>query len=295
MRVIFFYSIFRLLFPTICVTIGVSQRQHRCGKIERYDMKLLAIGDIMAPAAVDYLCTHLPQIRRQHNIDLVVANGENASFLGGIGEDAALKLLDHGVDIITGGNHTMQTRTIYPLLEKGEQVLRPINFPTEVVGYGSAIVTAKDGTKVLVVNAMGTNLIEPILDSPIPHIEKTLARNKGDYSLAVMDFHAEATGEKLAIAHMFGSHFAAIWGTHTHVPTADEQVLPSGCGFMSDIGATAPTGGILGVKTEVICNRLRTKCPHPYRVAEGPVRAEGAIFDLDPNTNKCVSVARIHF
>ena len=258
-------------------------------------MRILALGDIMAPSAVDYLCKHLPSFRQTHNIDLVVANGENASFLGGIGEDAALRLLDCGVDVITGGNHTMQTRTIYPLLDTGERVLRPINFPSEVVGYGTTIVKAKNGVKVLVMNAMGNNLIEPVLDNPIPYIEKALARHKGEYQVAVMDFHAEATGEKLAIAHIFGEHFAAIWGTHTHVPTADEQVLPNGCGFISDIGATAPTGGILGVRADVICARYRTKSPHTYRVAEGAVRAEGAIFQIDETKNTSTSVTRVTF
>ena len=258
-------------------------------------MKLLALGDVLAPAAVEYLCDKLSAFRRENGVDLVVANGENASFLGGIGEDAALKLLDHGVDVITGGNHTMQTRSIYSLLDKGERVLRPINFPCEVVGYGSTIVEARDGTKVLVVNAMGNLMIEPTLDNPIPYIEKTLDRHKGDYSVAVMDFHAEATGEKLAIAHIFDGRFSCIWGTHTHVPTADEQILPKGCGYISDLGATAPTEGILGVRTDVIVARYRTKSPHPYRVAEGPVRAEGALFEIDPVSGKCKSVTRVSF
>ena len=258
-------------------------------------MKILALGDIMSPSAVEYLCRHLGTYRQKNQIDLVVANGENASFLGGIGEDAALRLLDCGVDVITGGNHTMQTRSITPLLEKGEQVIRPINFPCEVVGYGSTVVKAKNGVSVLVINAMGNNLIEPVLDNPLPYIEKALAKHKGDYQVAVMDFHAEATGEKLAVAHLLGSQFACIWGTHTHVPTADERVLPTGCGFISDIGATAPTDGILGVRADVICSRYRTKTPYPYKVAEGPVRAEGAIFEVDPAKNICLGVTRISF
>ncbi len=257
-------------------------------------MRILALGDIIAPAAVDYLCRRLWDIRRQYKLDMVIVNAENASFLAGIGQDAAERLLASGADVLTGGNHTMQNRDAWRILDDDSRVLRPINYPADVAGYGSVIVDI-GGTRVLVLNAMGTALIEPVVDNPYPYLERALRRACGEYDFAVLDFHAEATGEKYAMAHAFDGRIAALWGTHTHVPTADMQVLPGGTGYVTDLGCVAPTGGILGVETQVICDRMRKKVPTPYRVAKGEVRAEGCIFTVDGQTAKCTSVERIVF
>ena len=255
-------------------------------------MRILALGDIIAPAAVDFLAANLWEYRRREKIDFVVANGENASFLGGIGAEAAEKLLLGGVDVITGGNHSLQNRGVYPLHEEEERVLRPINYPADVPGRGYTLSEA-GGVRVLVVNAMGTALIEPVLDNPIPYIRRVLAREAGAFDVALLDLHAEATGEKLAVAHIFDGSFAAVFGTHTHVPTADLQILPRGTGYVTDLGATAPTGGILGVRTEVICARTEQKLSVPYRVADGAVCAEGVIFDIDEHHNRCTALRRV--
>ncbi len=257
-------------------------------------MKILALGDIIAPSAVDYLCARLPAIRREYGADMVVVNAENASFLAGIRPDAAERLLEAGVDVLTGGNHTLQTRDAWDMLDNNPRVLRPINYPADVPGYGSVVVEA-GGKRVLVLNAMGTALIEPVLDSPYPYIERALARERGNYDFAILDFHAEATGEKYAMAHAFDGTIAAIWGTHTHVPTADEQIMPKGTGYISDLGCVAPTGGIIGVQTEVICERMRKHIPIPYRVARGEVRAEGAVFEIDDTRGLCTRVTRVMF
>ena len=255
-------------------------------------MRILALGDLLAPVSVDYLCRTLPSLRRELSLDLVAVNGENASFLGGIGPDPALRLLECGADVITGGNHTLQTRAIYPLLEENPRILRPINFPSEAPGYGSALIEV-GAHRVLVLNAMGTAFMEPTLDSPYPYLEKALSRYEGQYSVSILDLHAEATGEKLALAHTFDGRIGAIYGTHTHIPTADEQILPRGTGYISDIGCTAPSGGIMGVRTDVICHRFRTKTPMPYKPAEGPVVAEGILLDMDEATNRCRSITRV--
>ncbi len=257
-------------------------------------MRLLALGDIIAPAAAEYLCRRLPAVRADMKADMVVVNAENASFLAGIRPDAAEALLACGADVLTGGNHTLQTRDAWEMLDENPRVLRPVNYPAEVPGYGTTIVEA-GGVRVLVMNAMGTALIEPVLDSPYPYIERALERARGEYDIAVMDFHAEATGEKYAMAHAFDGRISAIWGTHTHVQTADEQVLPAGTGYLSDLGCVAPSGGILGVQTEVICGRMRKHIPVPYRVARGEVCAEGALFDIDEKTGVCRSVTRVRF
>ena len=255
-------------------------------------MRVLALGDIIAPSAVNFLAARLWAYRRQEQIDFVVANGENAAFLSGITAPLAEQLLLGGVDVLTGGNHSLQSKSVFPLHEEEERVLRPINYPADVPGRGYTIAEA-GGVRVLVMNAMGNAMIEPVLDQPIPYIRRALAREAGAYNIALLDLHAEATGEKLAIAHTFDGRFAAIFGTHTHVPTADTQILPHGTGYVTDLGATAPTGGILGVKTEVICTRTERKLATSYQVAQGPVRAEGVLFDIDPATNRCTALRRV--
>ena len=255
-------------------------------------MRILALGDIIAPVAVDFLASHLWDYRQREQIDFVVANGENASFLSGIGAGDADKLLLGGVDVITGGNHSLQSKSVFPLHEEEERVLRPINYPADVPGRGYTI-TEAGGVRVLVMNAMGNALIEPVLDDPIPYIRRALAREAGAYDIALLDLHAEATGEKLAVAHIFDGAFAAIFGTHTHVPTADTQILPRGTGYVTDLGATAPTGGILGVSTDVICTRTEKKLAASYRVAPGPIRAEGVLFDIDEAHNRCTALRRV--
>ncbi len=257
-------------------------------------MRILALGDVIAPAAVDYLVKNLARVRRERGLDMVVINAENASFLAGIGREAAERLLEAGADVLTGGNHTMQNRDAWGLLDENPRMLRPLNYPADVAGYGSTVVEA-GGVRVLVVNAMGTALIEPVLDNPFPYIERALERARGEYDIALLDFHAEATGEKYAVANVFDGRFSAIWGTHTHVPTADEQILPGGTGYVTDLGCVAPTGGIMGVEATVICERMRRRVPSPYRAAKGPVRAEGVIFEIDTTSGKCRSAERIVF
>ncbi len=257
-------------------------------------MKILALGDVIAPAAVDYLCKELPRARKTYGADLVIVNAENASFLAGIRPDAAERLFEAGADVLTGGNHTLQTRDAWEMLDENPRVLRPINYPAEAPGYGSAI-TEAGGCRVLVLNAMGTALIEPVLDSPYPYLERALERFRGEYDIAVLDFHAEATGEKYAMAHAFDGRIAAVWGTHTHVPTADVQILPAGTGYVTDLGCVAPSGGIMGVETSVICERMRKHVPVPYRVARGDVRAEGVLFEIDGISGKCRHAERVTF
>ena len=255
-------------------------------------MRVLALGDIITPSAVEFLAARLWAYRKAEKIDLVIVNAENASFLSGVTKPLADTLFQGGSDILTGGNHSLQSRSVHALHEDNPPVLRPINYPCGAPGRGYTLTEAA-GYRVLVMNAMGTALIEPVLDHPVPYIERALEREAGNYDLAILDFHAEATGEKVALARRFDGRFAAIFGTHTHVPMADLQILPRGTGYVTDLGATAPTGGVLGVKTEVIQSRLETCLPASYQPAEGPIRAEGVLFDIDPATARCLSLKRV--
>lgn len=255
-------------------------------------MRILAIGDVITPRAASFLTKSLWAYRRSEGIDLVIVNAENAAFLSGVTREIAEPLLLGGVDVLTGGNHSLQSSSVFAYHEAEPRILRPINYPSEAPGRGYTIVEA-GGVRVLVINAMGVALIEPSLDNPIPHIRRVLERETGAYDIAVLDLHAEATGEKYAVAHIFDGELAVVFGTHTHVPTADLQILPRGTGYVTDLGATAPTGGILGVKTEVICSRTERRLPASYQPAAGKIRAEGVIFDVDPARRACTALRRV--
>ena len=257
-------------------------------------LRILALGDVLSPATVGFLSRRLWAFRREAGVDFAVVNGENADFLSGIAPKDAALLLDGGADCITGGNHTMATKQIYATLDSSDRVLRPINLADGVPGAGYTILPARD-RRILVFSALGCLFMEPGTPDPVPYIERVLKREEGRYDLSILDLHAEATGEKLTAAHRLDGKVSAIFGTHTHVPTADETVLPNGTGYISDVGFCGRTDGILGVKTEVMTERQRTRLRCSYAEAEGPFRAQGALFDMDETTGKTVSVRRVEF
>ena len=256
-------------------------------------MKILAIGDVVGPAAIEYLARNLGEFRRREGIDLVIANGENASVGNGLTAADAGSLLAAGADVITTGNHVWKWRDLRDLLDDRRDIVRPLNYPASAPGRGGAVIEAR-GRAVLVMNVMGTSYGEPLGD-PFDAVERELAANAGRYDVAVLDVHAEATGEKAAIARFFDGRIAAVFGTHTHVRTADARVLPGGTGFITDLGMTGPGDGILGVRADCIIERLRTHMPTRFELASGPVTASGAVFDLDPAANRAVSVVPVEF
>ncbi len=257
-------------------------------------MKILAIGDVTGPGGIDYLEKNLWRIRREEKIDFCVVNGENASFITGISAELADALLKAGADVITGGNHTMRNRAAFTYLDDTPEVLRPLNFGDSVAGHGYTVAEAL-GYRMLVISAMGNIYMDPVLDSPFTHIDKLLASLEGKYDFSVLDIHAEATGEKLAIAHAYDGKINIVFGTHTHVQTADEQVLPHGTGYISDVGMCGEEGGILGMETESVVLRMRTKLGGKFKPAEGACRANAVIFTLDTKTGRVESAERRTF
>lgn len=253
--------------------------------------RVLMIGDVLTPSAVDFLTRILWEYRRRNAIDFVIVNGENASFLGGISGEAAERLLAGGADCITGGNHTLQTRSAFRLLEDGRAMLRPLNYPDGAPGAGYTILPA-GGARILVLSALGSVYMEPGIPDPLPMIERILVREAGNFDLSVLDLHAEATGEKLTVAHALDGRLSAVIGTHTHVPTADEQILPNGTGYLSDVGMCGPSGGILGVRSEVMIERSKTRLRIPYAPAEGRLFANAAVLELDEESGRCLSLTR---
>jgi metallophosphoesterase (TIGR00282 family) len=256
-------------------------------------VKILAIGDVTSQGGLAYLCKNLWRVREKYGVDFCVVNGENASFITGISRDGAEELLRSGADVITGGNHTLQNHAAYSALDECEALLRPINYGAEAAGRGYTVADL-GFIRILVINAMGTALIEPSLDSPYPYIDRVLEAESGKYDIAIMDFHAEATGEKLAIAHHYDGKINVIFGTHTHVPTADDGALPNGTGYVTDLGMCGESGGILGMEIESVIFKMRTHLPGRFKVAPGECRADGVIFTLD-GCGKCTETERIKF
>lgn len=256
-------------------------------------MKILTIGDVVGTKALDHLAEKLWSFRGAVGADVVVANGENVSDIHGISRADAERLLDTGVDVITLGNHTFGRRDICSLLSDSEVIIRPANYPPLTPGGGYTTVNV-GGWRLLCINVMGTALMES-LACPFDTVDRILAREEGSYDLSLLDIHAEASSEKIALGRYFDGRINVIFGTHTHVATADEQILPKGSGYITDIGMTGPTNGVIGADAELVIEKLRTKMPTYLRVADGEIEAQGAIFELDTDTKRVVKVERVRF
>ena len=255
-------------------------------------MKILAIGDVVGVRAIEYLKKTLWSLRNKYGIDLVVANGENATEIHGLSASDAQKLLDTGVDLITMGNHTWGRRDLYDFLDSNpEKIIRPANYPGSCPGCGYTIVNVC-GYKVLCMNAQGVSFMEPLSD-PFEAVEYILAREEGEYDISLLDFHAEATSEKYAMARVFDGKINIIFGTHTHVPTSDTQILPGGTAYVTDLGMTGPDNGILGTDAERVLRKMREHMPSQFIVADGNVRADAVLFELDGE--KVNKISRLKF
>lgn len=256
-------------------------------------MRILAIGDVTSEGGVKHLEENLWRVRKEEKIDFCIVNGENASFITGASAEIADRIFMAGADCITGGNHTLRNKAAYSYLENTEAILRPINFEG-AVGHGYAILDA-NGYRVLVISAMGNVYIEPTLDNPYGYIDRALKREEGRYDFAVLDIHAEATGEKLAIGYAYDGIINIVFGTHTHVATADEQILPQGTGYITDLGMCGESGGVLGMDADVVVRKMRTRLPEKFVVAKGRCAATGAVFTLDENSGRVTDIKRIKF
>ena len=255
--------------------------------------KILALGDVVGPFAVKYISEKLWAFRRENNINMVVCNAENAASGNGLDPFGADKLISAGCDVLTGGNHIFRKREIRPYLESSEVLVRPANYPIGTPGNGYTIVNI-DGFKVLVINVMGTIYLEA-LACPFSTVDRILEREAGRYDLAILDIHAEATSEKIALGRYFDGRINVVFGTHTHVATADTAVLPKGTGYVTDLGMSGPNDGVLGVRADIIIEKLRMKLPVKFELAEGDIEVNGVIFTLDTVSGKTLDVERVKF
>lgn len=252
-------------------------------------IKILAIGDTVGDSGVAMLRRKLPHLRKQTGADFVVVNGENAAFLGLYPEQADA-IFRAGADVITLGNHSFGRRELLPLLEREPRILRPANWSPELPGKGVGVYETPFG-QVAVISLIGRCGMDYTPDNPFLLADKLLERIQATYIL--VDFHAEATSEKLAMGYMLDGRISALWGTHTHVPTADNQVLPKGTGYVTDLGMTGPRISVLGVRPELSISKFRGNFLSRYQVAPGPCKLEGALFTLDEGTGRCGSADRV--
>lgn len=256
-------------------------------------MRILTLGDVVGACGIDHLNRHLWQFRNREHIDAVIANGENATEIRGLSAEDAKMLLGTGIDLLTLGNHAFGRRDLYPFLDNEPSIIRPANFPPKAPGNGYAILRI-GGCRILCINICGRVYLDP-LASPFETVDRILEREKGSYDLSLIDIHAEATSEKLALAHYFDGRIHIIFGTHTHVPTADLQILPKGSGYVTDLGMCGPTNGILGTESTAVLERFMTLMPTRFSVADGPVLAQGVIFEIDDSSLQVKSLNRISF
>ncbi len=247
----------------------------------------------MGKKALDYLSKNLWKKREELGVDFTVVNGENASDIYGISKADAELLLSSGADLITLGNHAFSRRDIFDMLSDSQCIIRPANYPPLAPGGGYTLLDVC-GWRILGINVMGTALMES-LACPFATVDRILEREAGNYDFAVMDIHAESTSEKIALGRYFDGRISVIFGTHTHVPTADEQILPLGSGYITDLGMTGPRDSIIGSDVRAVIERMRTKISGRLTVADGDVEASGALFDLDTDTKRVRSVCRVRF
>ncbi|MCL2507603.1 MAG: TIGR00282 family metallophosphoesterase [Oscillospiraceae bacterium] len=256
-------------------------------------MNILTIGDVVGAPGCDFLRKHLPAFKRLKNIALCVANGENSANGNGVTPASAQSLFDSGVDVITTGNHVYSRSEIHAFLDEWSDIVRPANYPAGNPGKGFTVFDM-GRIRVGIVNLMGNSFISENLENAFICAERTLAEPElADCRVILVDFHAEATGEKRAMGFFLDGKVSAVFGTHTHILTADDQALPGGTGYITDIGMTGPKQSVLGVKSEIVISRFRTSMPARFELSDSECMMNGCIFEIDEKTGGTVSTERV--
>ena len=253
------------------------------------EFKVLAVGDVVGRPGMDRIQRHLRKLRKKLNADFVVVNGENAAVVG-ITPDQAEDILDAGADVITMGNHTWSKREIVDYMEDRPRIIRPANYAPQVPGRGWTVCETRLGD-VAVIDLIGRCGMDYGPDNPFLLIDKILKEITA--KIILVEIHAEATSEKLAMGYMLDGRVSAVWGTHTHVPTADARVLPKGTGYVTDLGMTGPRDSILGIRPDLSIAKFRGDLPERYRWAEGPTKLEAVLFTIDSASGKCLKAERV--
>ena len=253
------------------------------------ELKILAVGDVVGNPGMERVRRSLRYLKHKCHADFVIVNGENASVVG-ITPQQAEEILDAGADVITLGNHTFNRREIVPYLDDCSRILRPANYAPQTPGRGWAEFDTRFG-QVAGVNLIGRCNMDFVPDNPFLLIDKIMKEITA--RIILVEIHAEATSEKLAMGWMLDGRVSAVWGTHTHVPTADVRVLPGGTGYVTDLGMTGPANSVLGIRPELSIAKFRGDLPERYRWAEGASKIEAVLFTIDSETGKCRKAERV--
>lgn len=253
------------------------------------DFKVLAVGDVVGNPGMERIRRSLRKLKRQCGADFVIVNGENAAVVG-ITPSQAEDILDAGADVITMGNHTWGKRDIVPMMDTCSRILRPANYAPQVPGRGWGVYETKCGD-VAVIDLIGRCGMDYGPDNPFLLIEKILKQL--ETKIILVEFHAEATSEKLAMGYLLDGRVSALWGTHTHVPTADCRVLPKGTGYVTDLGMTGPRESVLGIRPDLSIAKFRGDLTERYRWADGPTKLEAVLFTIDTETGCCRKAERV--
>ena len=255
------------------------------------DLKLLALGDVVSDSGCEALLKNLPKIKRQYRIDVCIANGENSAMGNGISPDSAESLFSSGVDLITTGNHVFRRREAADYFDESRFCLRPYNMHSSCPGKGIGIIDMGK-YRVGVINLIGNAFFNSSFANPFDSLDRAIEEIK-DCRIKVVDFHAEATGEKRALGFYADGRVSAFFGTHTHVRTADEQILPQGTGYITDIGMCGSENSVLGIEPDCIIRSLKTGMPTVFKAKDDGIVISGCIFEIDESTGKAVAVEAI--
>lgn len=281
-------------------TVKKTKNTEAAPKAKEDALRALMIGDVVGKPGRMIVTRFLPEIRARYGIDFVVANAENAAGGSGITPEIHNALLRAGVDCITLGDHAFRAKSIFPILNaKAPRIIRPANFPSEAPGYGMIVLDApgndkRPSIKVAVFTMLGRIFIQQPVDNPLTTAEKLLGRIP-DVRVRLLDFHAEATSESQIMGRFLDGKVSAVFGTHTHVATADETILPGGTAYQTDVGMTGPFESIIGRRIENVVDNFRTGRPSNFDVADKDVRINGALVDIDPMSGKTIRMERFVF
>lgn len=255
-------------------------------------MKILFIGDIVGKPGRRAVKELLPSLVSGHDVDMVIANCENAASGFGITREVVEELYDSHIDVLTSGNHVWDKKEVMEFIDDYESLIRPANYPAGVPGVGSVLMPTASGQYVGVLNLAGRIFMHPV-DCPFVVAKKEIERLKSRTSVIIVDIHAEATSEKRALGWYLDGEVSAVLGTHTHVQTADNEVLPNGTAYISDVGMTGPFDSVIGIKKDTIIERFLTQIPNRFDVAKNDIRLQGVVIDIDAQSGRANAIERI--
>ncbi|PIW68655.1 MAG: TIGR00282 family metallophosphoesterase [Candidatus Omnitrophica bacterium CG12_big_fil_rev_8_21_14_0_65_42_8] len=255
-------------------------------------MKILLIGDIVGSPGREAVKKIVPKLRRERDIDFVIANAENVAGGSGLTPETVDELLQNEVDVITSGDHVWKKKEVYERLSKDKRIIRPANYPETSPGSGMTVIPMENGAKIAVINLLGRVFMNPI-DCPFTAAEREIGKINRETKIILVDMHAEATSEKIAMGRFLDGRVSVVFGTHTHVQTADEKIFPHGTGYITDLGMTGPQDSVIGRRYDAIVEHFLTCMPKKFEVADKDVELQGAIVNIDDESGKTLSIERV--